>query len=204
MELVGVTNDRFSIKKLTKILLAIEPYIDKVILREKSKTASEMFELIQKLQLEGFDQTKIIVHGRSDIAVLTNIHEVQLPGHGLPVPLLKDHFPALSFGRSVHFYDEAKTAMSEGAEWILYGHVYETASKNGLPARGTDELERITASLSIPVYAIGGIKPNHVKSLKELGVSGVAVMSSIFESVNPIDGAKSYYDAIHFERGNNS
>lgn len=204
MKLIAVTDDRLTIKELTEVLLAIEPYIDTVILREKTKTDSDMFELIQKLELEGFDQTRIIVHGRADLASLTNIHKVQLPGHGLPVPLLKDHFPALSFGRSVHSYDEAKTAVSENADWVLYGHLYETGSKYGLSPRGINELDKIAASLSIPVYAIGGIKPNHVKSLKELGVSGVAVMSSIFESVNPIDTAKSYYDAIHFERGNYS
>ena len=94
--------------------------------------------------------------------------------------------------------------MSEDAEWILYGHLYDTGSKQGLPPRGTSELERITASLSIPVYAIGGIKPTHIDTLKELNLSGVAVMSSIFESSNQIAAAKSYYDAIHSERGNYS
>jgi thiazole tautomerase (transcriptional regulator TenI) len=158
-----------------------------------------VFELIQKLELGGFDQTKVIVHGRADLASLTNIHKVQLPGHGLPLPLLKDYFPALSFGRSVHSYEEAKTAMSEGADWVLYGHLYETGSKVHLPPRGTDELSKITASLTIPVYAIGGIKPSHIE---DLAVAGVAVMSSIFGSDSAITAAKSYYDAMNAKRGN--
>ena len=199
MKLIAVTDDRLSIHKLVETLLAIEPYIDAVILREKSKTDSEVFELIQKLELAGFDQTKIIVHGRADLASLTNIHKVQLPGHGLPLPLLKDHFPSLSFGKSVHSYDEAKTAMSEGADWVLYGHLYETGSKAGLPPRGTDELNKIISALAIPVYAIGGIKPSHIE---DLGVAGVAVMSSIFGSDSVITAAKSYYDAINAKRGN--
>nr|WP_246231673.1 thiamine phosphate synthase [Sporosarcina jiandibaonis] len=197
--MIAVTDDRMSIHKLAETLLAIEPYIDAVILREKSKTDREVFELIQKLELEGFDQTKIIVHGRADLASLTNIHKVQLPGHGLPLPLLKDRFPALSFGRSIHSYEEAKTAMSEGADWVLYGHLYETGSKASLPPRGTDELNKIISVLAIPVYAIGGIKPSHIE---ELGVAGVAVMSSIFGSDNAITAAKSYYDAINAKRGN--
>ena len=197
MKLIAVTDDRLSIHKLVGTLLAIEPYIDAVILREKSKTDSEVFELIQNLTLDGFDQTKVIVHGRADLASLTNSHKVQLPGHGLPLPLLKDHFPALSFGKSVHSYDEAKTAMSEGADWVLYGHIYETGSKARLPPRGTDELNKMTSALAIPVYAIGGIQPSHIESL---GVAGVAVMSSIFGSDSAITAAKAYYDAINSKR----
>ena len=199
MKLIAVTDDRLSIDKLVETLLAIEPYIDAVILREKSKTDNEVFELIRRLELANFDQTKIIVHGRADLATLANIQKVQLPGHGLPLPLLKDHFPALSFGKSVHSFDEAKTAMREGADWVLYGHLYETGSKSGLPPRGTDELNKIISALSIPVYAIGGIKPNHIE---DLDVAGVAVMSSIFGSDNVTTAAKSYYDAINAKRGN--
>nr|WP_246880574.1 thiamine phosphate synthase [Sporosarcina sp. 6E9] len=191
--MIAVTDDRLAIHKLAGMLLAIEPYIDAVILREKSKTDAEVFELIRKLKLAGFDQMKIIVHGRADLATMANIHKVQLPGHGLPLSLLKDHFPALSFGRSVHSYEEAKTAMREGADWVLYGHVYETNSKAQLPPRGTDELNKIISALSIPVYAIGGIKPSHIN---DLDVAGVAVMSSIFGSDNAITAAKTYYDAI--------
>jgi thiazole tautomerase (transcriptional regulator TenI) len=199
VKLIAVTDDRLSIHKLVEKLLAIEPYIDAVILREKSKTDLEVFDLIQKLELGGFDQTKIIVHRRADLASLTNIHKVQLPGHGLPLPLLKDHFPALAFGKSVHSYEEAKTAMREGADWVLYGHLYETGSKAHLPPRGTDELSKITESLAIPVYAIGGIKPSHIE---DLDVAGVAVMSSIFGSDSAITAAKSYYDAMNAKRGN--
>jgi thiazole tautomerase (transcriptional regulator TenI) len=199
VKLIAVTDDRLSIHKLVEELLAIEPYIDAVILREKLKTDCEVFELIQNLELEGFDQTKIIVHGRADLASITNIQRVQLPGNGLPLPLLKEHFPTLSFGRSVHSYEEAKTAMSEGADWVLYGHLYETGSKASLQPRGTDELHKIISALTIPVYAIGGIKPSHIE---DLAVAGVAVMSSIFGSDCAITAAKSYYDAMNAKRGN--
>jgi thiazole tautomerase (transcriptional regulator TenI) len=199
VKLIAVTDDRLSIHKLADTLLAIEPYIDAVILREKSKTDREVYELIRMLELGGFDRTKIIVHGRADLASITTIQRVQLPGHGLPLPLLKDHFPALSFGKSVHSYEEAKTAMSEGADWVLYGHLYETGSKASLQPRGTDELHKIISALTIPVYAIGGIKPSHIE---DLAVAGVAVMSSIFGSDCAITAAKSYYDAMNAKRGN--
>ncbi len=192
-----------SVYELVETILAIEPYIDAVILREKTKTDSEMFELVRNLKLANFDQAKIIVHGRADLASLTNIYRLQLPGHGLPLPLLKSHFPALAFGKSVHSHEEAETARSEGADWILYGHLYETDSKTRLPPRGTRELSKMIASLTVPVYTIGGIKPGHIDNLKKLGVAGVAVMSSIFGSGSAISNAKAYYDAINYKKGGN-
>ena len=178
-------------------LLSIESSIDAVILREKSKMDSEVIALIQQLVEFGFDSTKIIVHGRTNVASITGIKKVQLPGNCTPLTSTKKQFPTISFGRSVHSFDEAEVAYKAGADWVLYGHLFATNSKEGLPPRGTDELFRIAASLPIPVYAIGGIQPHHLPQLKLGGIAGIAVMSSIFGSDNPEIAATAYKDASH-------
>ena len=151
-----------------------------------------MLDLLQALVDSGFNRLKIMVHGRADIASLSKIPKVQLPGHGVPLPLVKEYFPNISFGRSVHSFREAEIAINEGADWLLYGHLFTTNSKEGLPPRGTKELYRITASTTIPVYAIGGIKPEHLPRLQQAGIAGVAVMSSIFGSDNSVQAAQAY------------
>ena len=192
MELMAVTNDQMTTAQLLETLLTIEADIDAVILREKSKTAAEMMDLIQKLNEAEFDQSKIIIHGRADMAVLTGISKVQLPGHGLPLAQVKKHFPDIAFGRSVHSFEEAEAAYQAGADWLLYGHIFTTSSKEGLPPRGTTELMQIATQLPIPVYAIGGIKPEHLPSLQQAGVSGIAVMSAIFNSGEPTTAIAAY------------
>ncbi|MDS9472076.1 thiamine phosphate synthase [Sporosarcina pasteurii] len=196
MKLIAVTNDRMSIDELIQTLLAIEPYIDAVILREKSKTDTEILKLIQKLKEVNFNVKKMIVHGKPTIANTEQIDKVQLPG-GLPLPDLMRQYPALLFGKSVHSLEEAIVAEADGAESVLYGHLFKTNSKPGLQPRGTDDLRRIVSSLTIPVYAIGGIRPSHIERLREVGIAGVAIMSTIFESEHPKNIAKEYYDAIH-------
>lgn len=192
MKLIAVTDDQMTSDKLVETICNIAPFIDAVILREKTKTDGQLIHLIQTLHASGIDPSTIIVHGRPDIASICGIHKVQLPGHGIPLQLAKEYFPALSFGRSVHSFAEAKTAVADGADWLLYGHLFETGSKDGLPPRGTDELARIIKSLPVPVYAIGGIKPHHIAQLEKLAVTGIAVMSSIFKSETPTLAAKSY------------
>ncbi len=197
MRLIAVTNDRMASEQLIRTLLEIEYSIDAVVLREKSKTDAEVIDLIQTLKAAGFDESKIMVHGRTDIATMTGIKKVQLPGHGVPLALVKKHFPELSFGRSVHSIEEAEVAYKAGADWLLYGHLYATGSKDGLPPRGTEELFRIAASLPIPVYAIGGIKPEHLSPLHQGGIAGVAIMSSIFSSDEPDKVATAYKEVFH-------
>lgn len=199
MDLIAVTNSRMDNSELLDILLRIEASIDAVILRETLKTDAEVLSLIRLLQTANFDVEKIIVHGRADIALLTGIRRVQLPGHALPVDKLRQHFPMLSFGRSVHSIAEAQMAYKAGADWLLYGHVFETASKNGLPPRGSEELFKLCQSIPLPIYAIGGILPEHVNLLQSGGVSGVALMSAIFTSSSPELALSNYKVAMKLD-----
>ena len=197
MKIIAVTNDKLETNQLLDTLLTIEASIDAVILREKSKTDSEVITFIEQLIEAGFDSTKVIVHRRINVASITGIKKVQLPGYDVPLALLRKQFPAISFGRSVHSIEEAEAAYKAGADWVLYGHIFATNSKEGLPPRGTDELFQIVESLPIPVYAIGGIQPHHLQQLNQGGVAGVAVMSSIFGSDHPKIAATTYKDANH-------
>lgn len=201
MKLIAVTNDRMPLVDLIETLEVIEPYMDAVILREKSKSKPDLLKLIRHLKESNFDDKKIIVHGNPEIAASEQVDYVQLPGRGFPLQILKEQFPTLSFGKSVHSFEEAKNAAAEGADSVLYGHLFQTNSKPGLQPRGIEEISKIAAGLEIPVYAIGGILPHHIKTLIDLNIAGIAVMSTIFNSEHPKEAAKSYYDAIHNRKG---
>lgn len=196
MQLIAVTNDQLVTSELIETLIAIEPYIDGVILREKSKSDAEVLSLVQGLIKAQFDPEKIIVHSKAQLAFAENIKRVQLPGRSTPLSILKKKYTKIYFGKSVHSLGEAEAAEKKGASSVLYGHLFATNSKAGLPSRGLDELKQIVSALDIPVYAIGGIKPGHVEQLKSIGIAGIAVHSSIFESEIPEKVAMAYYDAI--------
>jgi thiazole tautomerase (transcriptional regulator TenI) len=75
---------------------------------------------------------------------------------------------------------------------LIYGHVFESSSKPGQRPRGLFALQEITAYVSIPVIAIGGITPSNVKDVLSSGASGVAVLSGVFGAIDPVKAAWDY------------
>ncbi|MGC5845273.1 thiamine phosphate synthase, partial [Mesorhizobium abyssinicae] len=129
---------------------------------------------------------------RVDVALLTNIHRVHLPGHSFSPKELRQKFPHLHAGVSVHSIEEAKAAEKNGAEYVMFGHVYDTACKPGRKARGIKLVEELTSALSIPVVVIGGITPDRLPELTHIDLKGIAVMSGIFTHPQPRKMAQAF------------
>ena len=83
-------------------------------------------------------------------------------------------------GVSAHNVSEALKAQNDGASYIGSGAVFTTSSKNNVSALSMDTLRKITASVDIPVVAIGGISRDNAIKLKGSGIDGLAVISAIF------------------------
>lgn len=80
----------------------------------------------------------------------------------LPLALLRQiseyeraYFTWLS--TSVHSVGEAQEAQALGATVLIAGHIYTTQCKAGLAPRGLGFLRAVCSTVSLPVYAIGGI-----------------------------------------------
>ena len=70
--------------------------------------------------------------------------------------------------------------------YIGVGPVFPTNSKTDASnAMGEVILEEIIKKVDIPVVAIGGIKLKNIDKLKSMGVSGFAMISEIFSSIDP-------------------
>lgn len=194
MKLIAVTNNIYSIHELATMIIQIHDVVDFVYVREKSKSSLELLMLLNLLSDNGVPMNKIIINDRLDVALLTNLINIHLPTHGLPVKLVKEHYPTMNVGRSVHSVAEAIQAEKDYANYVIYGHCFETNCKKGLSPNGIDPLIEIKKVLTIPVYAIGGIAPDHLPILKECQIDGIAVMSGIFSSENPRDSALKYVE----------
>ena len=124
-------------------------------------------------------EAAVFVSGRPDIAAASGAHGVQLAAGDLAPADARRVLVHGWIGRSVHSLDEAQTAIDEGADFLLLGSIYETASHSGRPALGTGLL-REAARLGRPVIAIGGITPERVPELKAAGAYGVAAIRALW------------------------
>ncbi|MGX1194784.1 thiamine phosphate synthase [Metabacillus sp. SLBN-84] len=190
MKLHFVTDGRHSAESLVSIITDVHKFADAIHIREKKMSADELVELVELLASSGVPKSKLIMNGRVDAAVRSGLAKVQLPSHGLPVKFVKEHYPYLGAGCSVHSAKEAIEREKEGADWLIAGHVFQTNSKNGLEPKGISFLQTVCESVSIPVYAIGGITPGVLPELKKLRIAGAAAMSYVFSADKPVEAAK--------------
>ncbi|CAM3920834.1 thiamine phosphate synthase [Mesobacillus thioparans] len=191
-----LSDGKLSLKEFADIAGKINPFIDRFHLREKELTAKEIAVGVEMLINNGIPSEKIVVNDRADVAWSYNTC-VQLAYHSLPIHLVKQHFPGITAGCSVHSYNDALKAVKSGADFLLYGHIFETPSKEGLPGKGLHELASITEMVEVPVIVIGGIKPENVELALSAGADGAAVMSGVLQAEDPFHAAWCYSQIIH-------
>jgi len=78
---------------------------------------------------------------------------------------------------SCHTVEELGHAMAIGLDFVVLGPVKPTRSHPGAPALGWDGFRRIAEGASIPVYAIGGLRPTDMDEARRAGAHGLAMIS---------------------------
>lgn len=129
-------------------------------------------------------EAAVFVSGRADIAAAVGAHGVQLGSGDLMPADVRRVLPRGWIGRSVHTVEEAGAAVAEGADFLVVGSIYRTASHPDFEPAGL-ELVITTAPLGLPVIAIGGVTPERVAELKEAGAYGVAAIRSLWDAKDP-------------------
>jgi len=165
-----------------------------VQLREKDLSGKALFELAEKTRrLCDRYQASLLINDRIDVALAVDAAGVQITGVSLPVDVARNLLgPRKLLGASTHSLEEARQAQNDGADFILFGPVYLTPSKAAFGApQGLQALKKILENVSLPVYAIGGIKAEHIAELRSLGIRGVALISAIIGAADPKEAAAS-------------
>jgi thiamine-phosphate pyrophosphorylase len=167
--------------------------------REKDLGAADLAALCRRLRVPTRRHgARLIVNDRLDVALAVGADGVQRTSTSLPVADMRAVAAGrLRIGASVHALEEARAAEDAGADWVVFGPVYDTPSKRryGAP-RGLEALARVAAALRIPVVAIGGITPERVGDVRAAGAAGVAVISAILAAEAPALATRRFLDAL--------
>lgn len=159
--------------------------IDRVILREKSLSENEYTELARKAaEICGRHNVPFSPHSFIGTARSIGSKSIHLP-YGAFANGAGSSFDVV--GVSVHSVEEAVFCEKMGASYITAGHIFATDCKKGLAPRGTAFLRQVCESVSIPVYAIGGITSANAAECVDAGASGICIMSALMKSECPED-----------------
>ena len=156
--------------------------------RGRGLTGLEHYTLsVQLSNLPSF----LFVNDRLDVALAVPTAGVQL-GHGsLPVSAARALNQLWWIGKSVHGLAEADAARAEGADYLVVGPVFATATHPGRPPLGLATLQQIAAAAGeIPVIAIGGITAGRVREVRSSGAYGVAAIRAFWDDAEPAAAAR--------------
>lgn len=149
--------------------------------REKNKTRRDIYNeaaLLRKLTTKF--KAAFIVNDHADIALAVNADGVHLGQEDLPV---KEARKILGKGKiigiSTHNIEQAVDAEAGGADYIGFGPLFPTKTKDAGEPKGVEMLREIKKKIKIPVVAIGGINAENLKSVLDSGADAVAVASAI-------------------------
>ena len=171
---------------------ALDGGVKAIQLREKDLSGRDLFSLAEKVcKLCQAYNAALFINDRIDVVLAVDAAGVQLGQTSLSVVTTRALLgPQKIIGASTHSLQEARKAEQNGADFVLFGPVYFTASKAAYGApQGLPALKTIVDNISLPVYAIGGIKPENIESTKKLGVRGVALISAIVSAESPKEAA---------------
>ncbi len=157
--------------------------IDFIILREKDLEEKELLMVAKKIKrIIGRSKTKLIVNSSLNVAKAVKADGLHVTFNDFQE---KKFMYDRLIGVSVHTLDEAITAYRKKADYLLVSHIFETSCKKGLKPKGINLIKHVKSYVKIPVIALGGIKPDNIKQVFDVGADGAAVMSSLMSSKKP-------------------
>jgi thiamine-phosphate pyrophosphorylase len=196
-----VLQSRFSHIELTE--QAIAGGADTVQFRQKQGSTREMIQMATEMKRFCNEKDVIfIVNDRIDIAIASEADGVHLGQDDFPIPLARKLLgDNRIIGGSAATMGEAKKCLSDGADYVGFGPVYPTGSKDDAgPVSGIDTLRKIVATIPLPIIAIGGIDKGNTPVVMKTGAHGIAVISTVCCRKDPRGATIGLYEAVHSKK----
>ena len=193
-----VLQSRFSHMEITR--LAIAGGADTIQYRQKSGSTREMIEIARNMKrLCSEAGVTFIVNDRLDVAIAAEADGVHLGQDDFPIPMARDLLgEGRIIGGSAATLDEARKCLSEGADYVGFGPVYPTSSKDDAgPVSGIDILKQVVEVIPLPIIAIGGVSAENIPDVMRAGAHGIAVISAVCCQDDPEEATRALYQALN-------
>ena len=164
---------------LDLIASAARAGVDLIQVREPDLSDRALLDLVRAALIAvAGTAARVVVNERTDVALAGGAAGVHLKAASVAASRVRAIAPRpFLIGRSVHGLDEAVDAERDGADYLCFGTVFPSESKPaGHPVAGVDALRALSARVSIPVLAIGGVSEHRIHDVAAAGAAGVAAI----------------------------
>lgn len=159
--------------------------VDIIQLRDKLGAARDTLRCLKGILRAVNGRVPVIINDRADLASLTGADGVHLGQDDVPV---KDARRMLGtkaiIGVSCQSYEHARQAQLAGADYIGFGSVFKTLTKPERNPMNLDLLKKVIQEVSVPVFAIGGIRAQNIAALRTIGVKHFAICRAVCTARN--------------------
>ncbi|WP_418791637.1 thiamine phosphate synthase [Phosphitispora sp. TUW77] len=192
--------DFFAARSYREVVSAcIEGGAGIIQLREKNWPASRIFEVGREVrEITHKSGVLLIINDRVDLALALEADGVHIGQEDIPLRAVRKLAGSkLIIGVSVGTPEQALEAERSGADYIGVGPIFPTETKKDARfPRGLQILTQIRQAVSLPIYAIGGVKLHNVASVIRAGADGVAVVSAVVGAADITDAARNFVAEI--------
>jgi hydroxymethylpyrimidine kinase/phosphomethylpyrimidine kinase/thiamine-phosphate diphosphorylase len=142
----------------------------------------------------------LLINDRVDVALAVGADGVHVGQDDMPARVVRRLIgPDRLLGVSVKTPEEAVKAAADGADYLGAGAIVPTGTKADASAIGLPGLAAVTASVDIPVVAIGGVNEANARAVLDAGAAGIAVVSAIFAAADAEGAAQRLRAAVDAE-----
>ncbi|HMK47907.1 MAG TPA: thiamine phosphate synthase [Methanocella sp.] len=142
--------------------------------------------------------TTFIVNDRLDLALQCEADGAHIGQGDMPLKFARRAASReFIIGVSAGTVKEALEAERDGADYIGFGPIFRTASKDDAgTACGLEALKEARQRISIPIVAIGGINAINAPDVLAAGADGLAVISAVISQENIATAASALKEII--------
>ncbi len=165
---------------------AVAAGIDLIQIRERDLPVRRLLALVEEaVKRASAGPTCVLVNDRLDVAVAAGAAGVHLPARGFSVDKVRRSYPELLIGASTHNLEELRRAADGGADFAVFGPVFETPSKKAYgPPLGLEKLAQAVRAVNIPVLALGGVTLENAVDCLRAGAAGLAAITLFQQSAD--------------------
>jgi thiamine-phosphate pyrophosphorylase len=176
----------------------IEGGVDLIQVRGKNKPIAELMDLSAELhEVTCKSSTPLIVNDHAEIAKHVPVEGVHVGQDDDSIQVARQKADReILVGKSTHSLEQARFAQSEGADYIGFGPIFATPTKPDYMPIGFDQISRVHAEVSLPIFCIGGINIDNLQSVIDAGAKRVVMVSALLKAHSIVDYARCVTDML--------
>lgn len=183
--------------------LAIEGGADIIQLRDKTMPTGKLIETAGRIKklCESVTERRVhfIINDRVDVALAADADGVHVGLDDIPVKEARKLLGKNKIiGCTAHSLMEAVRAEKEGANYIGFGHIFTTRSKQkSTPPVGLEELKKVCRKVKTRIIAVGGVDETNAKLVMKAGAYGIAAIGAVAKADDPCEAVRKLREIIY-------